>query len=66
MFVTTAEFLPQHRAQRAEVGGDLPVHLRDAGMSIRLGGDLQRGLKINTALEADGQDEENEAAAGAS
>ena len=22
MFVTTAEFLPQHRAQRAEVGGD--------------------------------------------
>ncbi len=28
-------------------------------MSIRLGGgdDLQRGLKINTALEADGQDE---------
>ena len=68
MFVTTAEFLPQHRAQRAEVGGDLPVHLRDAGMSIRLSGgdDLQRGLKIITALEADGQDEENEAAAGAS
>ena len=68
MFVTTAEFLPQHRAQRqatlqiitaAEANG----HARVAEMNRQVAANLG---KIITTLEADGQDEENEAAAGAS
>ena len=66
MFVTTAEFLPQHHAQRqptlqiisaAEASG----HARVAEMNRQVAGNLD---KIITALEAEGQREE--AAAGAS
>jgi Phage integrase family len=66
MFVTTAEFLPQHYAQRqatlqlitaAEAAG----HARVAEMNKQVAGNLD---KIITALEADG--EEQEAAADAS
>jgi hypothetical protein len=65
MFVTTAEFLPQHHAQRqatlqiitaAEAAG----HARVAEMNRQVAENLG---KIITALEADGQDKE--AAAGA-
>ena len=67
MFVTTAEFLPQHHAQRqatlqiisaAEANG----HARVAEMNRQVAGNLD---KIIAALEAEGPDEE-EAAAGAS
>ena len=67
MFVTTAEFLPQHHAQRqatlqiisaAEANG----HARVAEMNRQVAGNLD---KIITTLEADGQDGK-EAAAGAS
>ncbi len=66
MFVTTAEFLPQHHAQRqatlqiisaAEANGQARV----AEMNRQVAGNLD---KIITALEAQGPDEE--AAAGAS
>jgi hypothetical protein len=67
MFVTTAEFLPQHHAQRqatlqmitaAEAAG----HARVAEMNKQVTANLD---KIITALEADGPGE-REAAAGAS
>ena len=67
MFVTTAEFLPQHHAQRqatlqiitaAEAGG----HARVAEMNRQVAGNLD---KIIATLEAEGTDEQ-EAAAGAS
>jgi len=67
MFVTTAEFLPQHHAQRqatlqiitaAEAAG----HARVAEMNRQVAGNLD---KIITALEAD-DDGKKEAAAGAS
>jgi hypothetical protein len=67
MFVTTAEFLPQHHAQQratlqlitaAEAAG----HARVAEMNRQVAGNLG---KIITALEADGQNGQ-EAAAGAS
>ena len=67
MFVTTAEFLPQHHAQRqatlqiitaAEAAG----HARVAEMNRQVAANLG---KIITALEADGHDS-REAAAGAS
>ena len=67
MFVTTAEFLPQHHAQRqatlqiisaAETAG----HARVAEMNRQVAGNLD---KIITSLEADG-DGQKEAAAGAS
>ena len=67
MFVTTAEFLPQHHAQRqatlqiittAEANG----HARVAEMNRQVAGNLG---KIITALEADGQNGQ-EAAADAS
>ena len=67
MFVTTTEFLPQHHAQRqatlqlitaAEANG----HARVAEMNKQVAANLG---KIITALEADGQDEQ-EAAADAS
>ena len=67
MFVTTAEFLPQHHAQRqatlqiisaAEASG----HARVAEMNRQVAGNLD---KIIAALEAEGRDEK-EAAAGAS
>jgi hypothetical protein len=60
MFVTTAEFLPQHRAQRqatlqiitaAEANG----HARVAEMNRQIAGNLG---KIITALESDGQEEQ--------
>jgi hypothetical protein len=66
MFLTTAEFLPQHHAQRqatlqiisaAEASG----HARVAEVSRQVAGNLD---KIITTLEAEGQDE-SEAAAGA-
>jgi hypothetical protein len=66
MFVTTAEFLPQHRAQRqatlqlitaAEAAG----HARVAEMNKQVAANLD---KIITALEDDGDDQE--AAVGAS
>jgi hypothetical protein len=64
MFVTTAEFLPQHHAQRqatlqiitaAEANG----HARVAEMNRQVIGNLD---KIITALEADGGGQEEEAA----
>ena len=67
MFVTSAEFLPQHHAQRqatlqiistAEASG----HARVAEMNRQVAGNLD---KIITALESEGNDEK-EAAAGAS
>ena len=67
MFVTSAEFLPQHHAQRqatlqiistAEASG----HARVAEMNRQVAGNLN---KIITALESEGNDEK-EAAAGAS
>jgi hypothetical protein len=67
MFATTAEFLPQHHAQRqatlqiisaAEAAG----HARVAEMNRQVAGNLD---KIITTLEAEGNDEK-EAAAGAS
>jgi len=67
MFVTSAEFLPQHHAQRqaalqiistAEASG----HARVAEMNRQVAGNLD---KIITALESEGN-EEKEAAAGAS
>jgi len=67
MFVTTAEFLPQHHAQRqatlqiisaAEAAG----HARVAEMNRQVAGNLH---KIIAILEAEGQDGK-EAAAGAS
>jgi len=67
MFVTTAEFLPHHRAQQqatlqiitaAEASG----HARLAEMNKQVAANLD---KIITALQADG-DDEREAAAGAS
>ncbi len=67
MFVTTAEFLPQHHAQRraalqiitaAEANG----HARVAEMNRQVAGNLD---KIITALEAGGQNRQ-EAAADAS
>jgi hypothetical protein len=67
MFVTTAEFLPQHRHQQqatlqiisaAEAAGQARV----AEMNRQVSGNLD---KIIAALEADGPDEK-EAAAGAS
>jgi integrase len=68
MFVTTAEFLPQHRAQRqatlqiitaAEAAG----HARVAEMNKQVAGNLG---KIITALEADSDTGEGEPAADAS
>jgi hypothetical protein len=68
MFVTTPEFLPQHHAQRkatlqiisaAETAG----HARVAEMNKQVAANLD---KIITALEADGNGEAKEAAAGAS
>ena len=67
MFVTSAEFLPQHHAHRqatlqiisaAEASG----HARVAEMNRQVAGNLD---KIITALESEGNDEK-EAAAGAS
>ena len=67
MFMTSAEFLPQHHAQRqatlqiisaAEASG----HARVAEMNRQVAGNLD---KIITALESGGNDEK-EAAAGAS
>ncbi len=67
MFVTSAEFLPQHHVQRqatlqiisaAEAAG----HARVAEMNRQVAGNLD---KIITALEAEGPDEK-EATAGAS
>lgn len=64
MFVTTAEFLPQHRAQQqatlqiitaAETAG----HARVAEMNRQVAGNLG---KIITALEADSHDEQQAAA----
>lgn len=67
MFLTTAEFLPQHHAQRqatlqiisaAEASG----HARVAEMNKQVAGNLD---KIITSLEA-GEDDGKEAAGGAS
>jgi membrane protein YdbS with pleckstrin-like domain len=64
MFLTTAEFLPQHRAQRlatlqiitaAEAAG----HARVAEMNRQVAGNLG---KIITALEADSYDGQQVAA----
>jgi len=68
MFVTTPEFLPQHHAQKratlqiitaAEAAG----HARVAEMNRQVADNLG---KILTALEADSQDQQQEAAASAS
>ncbi|HYB19119.1 MAG TPA: hypothetical protein VEF71_27135 [Streptosporangiaceae bacterium] len=66
MFVTTAEFLPQHRARRQATlqlitTADAAGHARLAEMNKQVATNLD---KIITALEADG--EEQEAAADAS
>jgi Phage integrase family len=67
MFVTTAEFLPQHRAQQQTVlqivtAAEANGHARVAEMNKRVAANLD---KIITALEADGEDGQ-EAAADAS
>ena len=67
MFVTTAEFLPQHHAQRQQTLQIISVaeangHARVAEMNRQVAANLD---KIITALEADGG-EGKEAAAGAS
>ena len=67
MFLTTAEFLPQHRAQRQETlqiitAAEANGHARLAEMNKQVAANLD---KIITALEADGGDEP-EAAADAS
>jgi hypothetical protein len=68
MFITTAEFLPQHHAQRkatlqiisaAEAAG----HARIAEMNKQVAANLD---KIITTLEADGNDDGKEAATDAS
>ena len=67
MFVTTAEFLPQHHAQRQQAlqiitAAEANGHARVAEMNRQVAGNLD---KIITALEAGGQDGK-EASAGAS
>jgi hypothetical protein len=67
MFVTTAEFLPQHRAQRQQTlqiitAAETNGHARIAEMNQQIAANLE---KIITALEAGDQDGK-EAAAGAS
>ncbi len=67
MFVTTPEFLPQHRAQRRETlqiisAAEAAGHARVAEMNRQVAANLD---KIITALGEDGRDNE-EAAAGAS
>ncbi len=66
MFVTTAEFLPQHHAQRQATLQIISVaetnsHARVAEMNRQVASNLD---KIIATLEADGQDGK-EAAAGA-
>src|SRR5271165_3887779 len=68
MFVTTAEFLPQHHAQRRETlqiitAAEANGHTRVAEMNRQVAANLD---KIITALEADGQDGNKEAAASGS
>ncbi len=68
MFVTTAGFLPQHHAQRRETlqiisAAEANGHARVAEMNRQVAGNLD---KIITALEADGQDRDKEAAASGS
>ncbi len=68
MFVTTAEFLPQDHAQRRETlqiisAAEANDHARVAEMNRQVAGNLD---KIITALEADGQDGNKEAAASGS
>ena len=67
MFVTTAEFLPQHHAQRKQTlqiisAAEAAGQARVAEMNRQVAANLD---KIITALEAEGP-EEKEAAAGAS
>jgi hypothetical protein len=67
MFVTTAEFLPQHHAQRRQTlqiisAAEAAGHARVAEMNRQVAGNLD---KIITALE-DGREEKKEEAAGAS
>jgi uncharacterized protein YhbP (UPF0306 family) len=66
MFVTTAEFIPQHHAQRQQAlqiitAAEATGHARVAEMNRQVAGNLD---KIITALEDGGQGKE--AAAGAS
>jgi hypothetical protein len=68
MFVTTAGFLPQHHAQRRETlqlisAAEANGQARVAEMNRQGGANLD---KIITALEADGQDGDKEAAASGS
>jgi len=68
MFVTTAELLPQDHAQRRETlqiisAAEANDHARVAEMNRQVAGNLD---KIITALEADGQDGNKEAAASGS
>jgi hypothetical protein len=67
MFLTTAEFLPEHRAQRQQTlqiisAAEANGHARLAEMNRQVAGNLDG---IIAALEADGGERE-EAAAGAS
>ena len=67
MFVTSAEFLTQHHAQRQATlqiisAAESSGHARVAEMNQQVAGNLD---KIITALESEGNDEK-EAAAGAS
>ncbi len=66
MFVTTAEFLPHHRAQRKQAlqiisAADAAGHARVAEMNRQVAGNLD---KIITALE-DEEPDDRGAAAGA-
>jgi hypothetical protein len=67
MLVTSAEFLPQHHAQRQATlqiisAAQASGHARVAEMNRQVAGNLD---KVITALETEGNDEK-EAAAGAS
>jgi hypothetical protein len=64
MFVTTAEFLPQHHAQRQQAlqiisAAEANGHARVAEMNRQVARNLDN---IITALEADGQDSRDAAA----
>jgi len=66
MFLTTAEFLPQHHAQRQQTlqiitAAEANGHARLAEMNRQVAGNLD---KIIAALEAEGQDGKEAAAGG--
>jgi len=66
MFVTTADFLPQHRAQRQQTlqiitAAEAAGHARVAEMNKQVAGNLDKIITVLESEEPDGR----EAAAGA-